>query len=313
MERRHDAGPRLDQRSAQAAGRAGARARRTGSRAERRAQVQRRQSGRPSRRADRSTTDPFSLSLRLKPTETQDRAIVLHQSRAWSDAGSRGFELTLDHGRPFFGLIHFWPGNAIAVRARQRPAPQHLVAPGRDLRRIEPRGGHPAVSRRRAARDRRRARSSVQGHRLRRDGGRSLLGHASVHDRRALPRQRLQERLDRRPAGVRCLPDRSGSRRRRPTRSRATPPPSRTSSRGSISRTSRRSPSSGASVRRRTALVADVPEIMVMEEMRRRARHIAQARRLRRAGGDRAARHAGQPAAVPQRISRATGSAWRAG
>ena len=34
------------------------------------------------------------------------------------DAGSRGFELTLEDGRPFFGLIHFWPGNAIAVRAR---------------------------------------------------------------------------------------------------------------------------------------------------------------------------------------------------
>ena len=64
-------------------------------------------------------TDPFSLSLRLKPTEKQDRAVILHQSRAWSDAGSRGFELTLDHGRPFFGLIHFWPGNAIAVRARR--------------------------------------------------------------------------------------------------------------------------------------------------------------------------------------------------
>ena len=36
-----------------------------------------------------------------------------------------GFELTLDHGRPFFGLIHFWPGNAIAVRAR-RPLPQNM-------------------------------------------------------------------------------------------------------------------------------------------------------------------------------------------
>lgn len=63
-------------------------------------------------------TDTFSLSLWLKPAETQDRAVVLHQSRAWSDSGSRGFELVLDHGRPFFGLIHFWPGNAIAVRAR---------------------------------------------------------------------------------------------------------------------------------------------------------------------------------------------------
>jgi len=75
-------------------------------------------------------TDAFSLAIRLRPTERQDRAIVLHQSRAWSDAGSRGFELTLDHGRPFFGLIHFWPGNAIAVRAPQ-PLPlnawSHLV------------------------------------------------------------------------------------------------------------------------------------------------------------------------------------------
>jgi len=64
-------------------------------------------------------TDAFSFSLRIKPTEAQDRAVIFHQSRAWTDAGSRGFELTLDRGRPFFGLIHFWPGNAIAVRARQ--------------------------------------------------------------------------------------------------------------------------------------------------------------------------------------------------
>jgi hypothetical protein len=62
-------------------------------------------------------TDPFSVSVRLMVTEPQARAIILHQSRAWTDAGSRGYELTLDHGRPFFGLIHFWPGNAIAVRA----------------------------------------------------------------------------------------------------------------------------------------------------------------------------------------------------
>jgi hypothetical protein len=61
--------------------------------------------------------DPFSLSIRLMPTEKQSRAVVVHQSRAWTDAGSRGFELTLDDGRPFVGLIHFWPGNAIAVRA----------------------------------------------------------------------------------------------------------------------------------------------------------------------------------------------------
>lgn len=68
---------------------------------------------------DFTRADPFSFSLRLKPVERQDRAVVLHHSRAWADSGSRGYELVLDHGRPFFGLIHFWPGNAIAVRARQ--------------------------------------------------------------------------------------------------------------------------------------------------------------------------------------------------
>ena len=64
-------------------------------------------------------TDTFSFNLWLKPTEKQDRAVILHQSKAWSDAGSRGFELTLDHGKPLFGLIHFWPGNAVVVRAKQ--------------------------------------------------------------------------------------------------------------------------------------------------------------------------------------------------
>jgi hypothetical protein len=69
-------------------------------------------------------TDAFSFDLRLMPAEQQDRAVVLHQSRSWTDAGSRGFELRLDDGRPFFGLIHFWPGNAIAVRGRQ-PLPMN--------------------------------------------------------------------------------------------------------------------------------------------------------------------------------------------
>ncbi len=63
-------------------------------------------------------TDPFSFSLWLKPAEKQDRALILHCSRAWTDSGSRGYELRLDDGRPFFALIHFWPGNAIGIRAR---------------------------------------------------------------------------------------------------------------------------------------------------------------------------------------------------
>ena len=63
-------------------------------------------------------TEAFSIAVRVRPTERAARAVVLHQSQAWTDAGSRGFELVLEDGRPFFGVIHFWPGNAIAVRAR---------------------------------------------------------------------------------------------------------------------------------------------------------------------------------------------------
>lgn len=69
-------------------------------------------------------TDPFSFSLWLRPAEAQARAVVFHGSRAWTDSGSRGYELVLDHGRPWFALIHFWPGNALAVRARD-PLPLH--------------------------------------------------------------------------------------------------------------------------------------------------------------------------------------------
>jgi len=64
-------------------------------------------------------TDAFSFALWLKPTEKQSRAVVFHRSRAWTDSGSRGYELVLEDGKPFFGLIHFWPGNAIGVRAKQ--------------------------------------------------------------------------------------------------------------------------------------------------------------------------------------------------
>ena len=73
--------------------------------------------------------------------------MIFHQSRAWTDAGSRGFELTLDRGRPFFGLIHFWPGNAIAVRARQPLPLEPVVTPRHHLRRLESGRRHSPLSR----------------------------------------------------------------------------------------------------------------------------------------------------------------------
>jgi len=63
-------------------------------------------------------TDPFSFSLWLKPAERQPRAVIFHRSRAWTDSGSRGYELVLEHGRPYFALVHFWPGNMACVKAQ---------------------------------------------------------------------------------------------------------------------------------------------------------------------------------------------------
>ena len=75
-------------------------------------------------------TTPFSFSLWLKPTENQERAMIFHRSRSWTDSASRGYEMLLEDGVPTFSLVHFWPGNAIKLRARQQlplNAWSHLV------------------------------------------------------------------------------------------------------------------------------------------------------------------------------------------
>ncbi len=67
-------------------------------------------------------SQPFSFGLWLKTPELFERTVVFHRSRAWTDAGSRGYQLLLEDGKPSFSLIHFWPGNAIRVRS-QEPLP----------------------------------------------------------------------------------------------------------------------------------------------------------------------------------------------
>lgn len=62
---------------------------------------------------------PFSVSLWLKTPDVKERAVVFHRSRAWTDAASRGYELLIEEGKLKWSLIHFWPGNAISVRAKQ--------------------------------------------------------------------------------------------------------------------------------------------------------------------------------------------------
>ncbi len=64
-------------------------------------------------------SEPFSVSLWLQVPEPYDRAVVFHRSKAWTDAGSRGYELLLDKGHLRWSLIHFWPGDAVSVRAAE--------------------------------------------------------------------------------------------------------------------------------------------------------------------------------------------------
>ncbi len=64
---------------------------------------------------DRNHT--FSISLWMLTPDVKDRAVVFHRSQAWTDAGSRGYELLIEEGRLSAALIHFWPGNAIRIWA----------------------------------------------------------------------------------------------------------------------------------------------------------------------------------------------------
>jgi hypothetical protein len=61
--------------------------------------------------------DPFTISIWVQTPDTKERAVIFHRSRAWTDAGSRGYELLIEEGRAKWSLIHFWPGDAISIRA----------------------------------------------------------------------------------------------------------------------------------------------------------------------------------------------------
>ncbi|MFT5465134.1 MAG: hypothetical protein ACI8UO_000221 [Verrucomicrobiales bacterium] len=62
--------------------------------------------------------EPFSIALWMWTPDVKERAVIFHRSRAWTDAGSRGYELLLEDGKPSWALIHFWPGNAIRIQTK---------------------------------------------------------------------------------------------------------------------------------------------------------------------------------------------------
>ncbi len=60
--------------------------------------------------------DTFSVAFWLRVPEGVPDGVVFHRSGG-TDVGRFGTELSLKTGRLFFGMIRFWPGNAIAIEA----------------------------------------------------------------------------------------------------------------------------------------------------------------------------------------------------
>lgn len=71
--------------------------------------------------------EPFTIALWIKSPDLKKRAVVFHRSRAWTDAGSRGYQLLIEEGRLSASLIHFWPGNAIRIRTESPIATEQWV------------------------------------------------------------------------------------------------------------------------------------------------------------------------------------------
>ncbi len=69
--------------------------------------------------SDFDRNQPFTIAFWLKTPQEFERAVVFHRSRAWTDSGSRGYELLIEKGRLSAALVHFWPGNALRIVSRE--------------------------------------------------------------------------------------------------------------------------------------------------------------------------------------------------
>ena len=67
-------------------------------------------------------SDPFTIGVRLHLPTVYERAVVLHRTKSWTDSGSRGYQLLVEDGHLTVALVHFWPGDAVAIRTTQ-PVP----------------------------------------------------------------------------------------------------------------------------------------------------------------------------------------------
>ena len=62
---------------------------------------------------------PFSASVWVRPNQHAPRESLFSRGGGADDAASMGYEFMLMNGRPTASLIHFWPGNAMRVQAKQ--------------------------------------------------------------------------------------------------------------------------------------------------------------------------------------------------
>ena len=77
-----------------------------------------------------SREHPFSASVWVRPNQHAPRESIFSRGGGADDAASMGYEFMLMDGKPTASWIHFWPGNAMRVRAKE-PIPagewSHLV------------------------------------------------------------------------------------------------------------------------------------------------------------------------------------------
>ncbi len=64
-----------------------------------------------------SRHDEFSFAVWIKSSQNQQRATIFHTTKAGTDAGHRGIELIIAEDQLEVSLCHYWPGNAIRIRA----------------------------------------------------------------------------------------------------------------------------------------------------------------------------------------------------
>ena len=62
---------------------------------------------------------PFSASVWVRPNQHAPRESIFSRGGGADDSGSMGYEFMLMDGKPTASLIHFWPGNAARVQAKE--------------------------------------------------------------------------------------------------------------------------------------------------------------------------------------------------